>query len=136
VSGDACAASQLEKIDMLDFADVIALNKFDKRGALDALRDVKKQYKRNNQLWDVNQAIDIGRRVEPYHLFWLEDVVARHAKLTGSAVAAELTRDWDRHRTRFVKVMPRDYQRVLEAIRVAREQGRDVDEAVMEAAGG
>src|SRR5690606_17543253 len=39
------AATQLEKIDMLDFADVIALNKFDKRGALDALRDVKKQYK-------------------------------------------------------------------------------------------
>ncbi|WP_299757333.1 methylmalonyl-CoA mutase family protein [uncultured Pontibacter sp.] len=48
------AATQLEKIDMLDFADVIALNKFDKRGALDALRDVKKQYKRNHQLWDIN----------------------------------------------------------------------------------
>ncbi|HUM48341.1 MAG TPA: cobalamin-dependent protein, partial [Chitinophagales bacterium] len=48
------AASQLEKIDMLDFADIIALNKFDKRGALDALRDVKKQYKRNHQLWEVD----------------------------------------------------------------------------------
>jgi len=47
------AASQLEKIDMLDFADVIALNKFDKRGALDAIRDVKKQYKRNHQLFEV-----------------------------------------------------------------------------------
>ncbi len=47
------AASQLEKIDMLDFADIIALNKFDKRGALDAIRDVKKQYKRNHQLFDV-----------------------------------------------------------------------------------
>jgi len=46
------AASQLEKIDMLDFADVIALNKFDKRGALDAIRDVKKQYKRNHNLWE------------------------------------------------------------------------------------
>ncbi len=46
------AATQLEKIDMLDFADIIALNKFDKRGALDALRDVKKQYKRNHELWD------------------------------------------------------------------------------------
>tara|TARA_R110001583_G_scaffold82774_1_gene219284 strand:- start:17792 stop:21244 length:3453 start_codon:yes stop_codon:yes gene_type:complete len=46
------AATQLEKIDMIDFADVIALNKFDKRGALDALRDVKKQYQRNNNLWD------------------------------------------------------------------------------------
>src|SRR5690606_18730451 len=48
------AATQLEKIDMLDFADLIAINKFDKRGALDALRDVKKQYKRNHNLWETN----------------------------------------------------------------------------------
>ena len=48
------AASQLEKIDMLDYADIIALNKSDKRGALDALRDVKKQYQRNNMLFDVD----------------------------------------------------------------------------------
>ena len=45
------AATQLEKIDMLDFADIIAINKFDKRGALDALRDVRKQFARNHQLW-------------------------------------------------------------------------------------
>ena len=49
---DYGAATQLEKIDMLDYADLIAINKFDKRGALDALRDVKKQYKRNQGLWD------------------------------------------------------------------------------------
>ena len=49
------AATQLEKIDMLDFADLVAINKFDKRGALDALRDVKKQYMRNNNLWDTHQ---------------------------------------------------------------------------------
>ena len=49
------AATQLEKIDMLDFADLVAINKFDKRGALDALRDVKKQFMRNHQLWDVHQ---------------------------------------------------------------------------------
>jgi methylmalonyl-CoA mutase len=48
------AATQLEKIDMLDFADLVALNKFDKRGALDAIRDVKKQYQRNHNLWDEN----------------------------------------------------------------------------------
>jgi methylmalonyl-CoA mutase len=47
------AATQLEKIDMLDFADVIAINKFDKRGSLDALRDVRKQYKRNHNLWEL-----------------------------------------------------------------------------------
>jgi isobutyryl-CoA mutase len=46
------AASQLEKINMLDYADVIALNKFDKAGAQDALHDVRKQYKRNHGLWD------------------------------------------------------------------------------------
>jgi methylmalonyl-CoA mutase len=46
------AASQLEKINMLDFADIIAINKFDKAGALDALSDVRKQYKRNHQLWN------------------------------------------------------------------------------------
>ncbi|WP_028377586.1 methylmalonyl-CoA mutase family protein [Leeuwenhoekiella sp. MAR_2009_132] len=49
------AATQLEKIDMLDFADLVAINKFDKRGALDALRDVKKQYMRNHQLWETHQ---------------------------------------------------------------------------------
>jgi methylmalonyl-CoA mutase len=46
------AATQLEKIDMLDYADAVVLNKFDKRGSADALRDVKKQYKRNNQLFN------------------------------------------------------------------------------------
>ncbi len=51
---DYGAATQLEKIDMLDFADLIAVNKFDKRGALDALRDVKKQVQRNRQLWAIN----------------------------------------------------------------------------------
>ncbi len=47
------AATQLEKIDMLDFADVVALNKFDKKGALDALKDVKKQVQRNRKLFDI-----------------------------------------------------------------------------------
>lgn len=48
------AATQLEKIDMLDFADVISINKFDKRGSEDALRDVRKQYKRNHNLWSAS----------------------------------------------------------------------------------
>jgi methylmalonyl-CoA mutase len=48
------AATQLEKIDMLDFADLVAINKFDKRGAADALRDVKKQYQRNHGLWEAS----------------------------------------------------------------------------------
>jgi len=48
------ASTQLEKIDMLDYADLIALNKSDKRGALDALQAVKKQYQRNHQYFDQN----------------------------------------------------------------------------------
>ena len=47
------AATQLEKIDMLDFANVIAINKFDKKGALDAQRDVKKQFRRNHNNWEI-----------------------------------------------------------------------------------
>ncbi len=49
------AASQLEKIDMIDYADIVAINKFDKRGALDSLRDVKKQYQRSRGLWTVDK---------------------------------------------------------------------------------
>lgn len=50
------AATQLEKIDMLDFADIVAINKFDKRGAQDAIRDVKKQYRRNHNMWEADEA--------------------------------------------------------------------------------
>ena len=50
------APSQLEKINMLDYADVICLNKFDKAGALDALHDIRKQYKRNHGLWEAKDA--------------------------------------------------------------------------------
>ena len=48
MTSDYGAASQLEKIDMIDFADLVVLNKYDRRGAEDALRDVKKQWKRNH----------------------------------------------------------------------------------------
>ncbi len=47
------AASQLEKIDMLDFADMVAINKFDRKGAEDALRDVSKQIQRNREAFDI-----------------------------------------------------------------------------------
>ncbi len=50
------AASQLEKINMLDYADIVCINKFDKAGALDALADVRKQYKRNHQLFSAKDA--------------------------------------------------------------------------------
>jgi len=53
MTSDYGAATQLEKIDMLDYADIVAINKFDKNGAADALRDVRKQYRRNKLLWDL-----------------------------------------------------------------------------------
>ncbi|PIQ25979.1 methylmalonyl-CoA mutase [bacterium (Candidatus Blackallbacteria) CG17_big_fil_post_rev_8_21_14_2_50_48_46] len=53
MTSDYGAASQLEKIDMIDFADLIAINKFDKSGSLDALRDVRKQYRRNRNLFQL-----------------------------------------------------------------------------------
>jgi glutamate synthase (NADPH/NADH) large chain len=69
-------------------------------------------------------------------LRWLREIVQRHHELTGSAVAASLLGDWTRRSSAFTKVMPKDYQRVLEAVRVARAEGRDLDEAMMEASRG
>jgi glutamate synthase (NADPH/NADH) large chain len=69
-------------------------------------------------------------------LRWLREAVTRHQELTGSTVAASLLGDWTRRASGFTKIMPRDYQRVLEAERIARAQGRDVDEAIMEATRG
>ncbi len=56
------AASQLEKIDMLDFADFVAINKFDRKGAADALRDVAKQVQRNREAFAVMPDKDAGLR--------------------------------------------------------------------------
>ncbi|MCK7495891.1 MAG: hypothetical protein MZW92_36730 [Comamonadaceae bacterium] len=56
------AASQLEKIDMLDFADFVAINKFDRKGAADALRDVAKQVQRNKEAFDAAAGRDAGVR--------------------------------------------------------------------------
>ncbi|SFB37176.1 glutamate synthase (NADPH/NADH) large chain [Amycolatopsis marina] len=73
---------------------------------------------------------------EAQDLAWLKEIVERHREETGSAVAASLLGDWTRRGAAFTKVMPRDYQRVLAAATAARAAGRDVDEAMMEAARG
>lgn len=52
MTSDYGAATQLEKIDMIDFADAVVLNKFDRKGSTDALRDVRKQYRRAHLLWE------------------------------------------------------------------------------------
>src|SRR4051812_27977121 len=76
------------------------------------------------------------QRLEPEDLTWLHDVVARHAQFTDSTVARSLLSDWPRRSAQFTKVMPTDYQRVLQATRMAKAEGRDVDTAIMEASRG
>jgi glutamate synthase (NADPH/NADH) large chain len=85
---------------------------------------------------NVNKAMVELQRPSPDDLRWLKEIVTRHHQLTGSAVAASLLGDWPRRSASFTKVMPRDYQRVLEAMRLARAEGRDVDTAIMEASRG
>ncbi|GAA4830432.1 glutamate synthase large subunit [Saccharopolyspora rosea] len=84
----------------------------------------------------VNTAMVDLERPTAEDLKWLREVVQRHHELTGSTVAASLLGDWTRRAAAFTKVMPRDYRRVLEAMRQARVEGRDVDEAIMEASRG
>jgi glutamate synthase (NADPH/NADH) large chain len=67
---------------------------------------------------------------------FLRDVVSRHRAATGSRVAADLLGNWDAALSRFTKVMPKDYKRVLSAASAAEREGRDVNEAVMAAAHG
>ena len=74
--------------------------------------------------------------LEPDDLEWLRETVRRHQAETGSAVAERLLARWHDHVRRFVKVMPKDYKRVLEAARNAEERGESVDEAIMAAAHG
>jgi glutamate synthase (NADPH/NADH) large chain len=67
---------------------------------------------------------------------WLGGILERHANETGSTVAGKLLSRWPKAAAEFVKVMPRDYKRVLEAMRYAEEAGLPVDDAVMAAAHG
>ncbi|MEI2786371.1 MAG: glutamate synthase large subunit [Candidatus Nanopelagicales bacterium] len=67
---------------------------------------------------------------------WLRGILTEHAEQTGSDVALALLADWPASVHRFCKVMPRDYRRVLDAIALAESEGRDVDEAIMEASRG
>jgi glutamate synthase (NADPH/NADH) large chain len=66
----------------------------------------------------------------------VKDLLARHIRHTQSAVAARLLVGWERSQRMFVKVMPKDYKRVLAAIKKAQETGMSVDEAVMASAHG
>ena len=85
---------------------------------------------------DVNaEMVDLDP-LDELDVSWLVTAVFRHQKETGSEVASRILSDWQYTVRQFVKVMPRDYKRVLEAIRVAEESGSDIDAAIMAAAKG
>lgn len=76
------------------------------------------------------------QRLDPEDLDWLHTVVADHVRYTGSTLGTSLLSDWPRRSAQFTKIMPTDYQRVLQATRMAKAEGRDVDSAIMEASRG
>ncbi|WP_396909568.1 glutamate synthase large subunit [Mycolicibacterium sp.] len=76
------------------------------------------------------------QQLEAEDLVWLHGVVARHARHTDSTLASSILADWPRRSAQFTKVMPTDYERVLQATRMAKAEGRDVDSAIMEASRG
>src|SRR6202011_3148010 len=62
------------------------------------------------------------QRLEPEDLTWLRDVIAKHAASSGSTVATSVLSDWPRRSAQFTKIMPTDYQRVLQATRMAKAE--------------
>ena len=84
----------------------------------------------------VNTSMVELQRPEPDDLVWLHDAVTHHARYTGSTLARSVLADWPRRSSQFTKIMPTDYQKELEATRMAKAEGRDVDTAIMEATRG
>jgi glutamate synthase (NADPH/NADH) large chain len=84
----------------------------------------------------INQDMVALEELDAEDANWLAGTITEYADQTGSVVAAELLADWQASLPRFAKVMPRDYRRVLDAIALAESEGRNVDEAIMEASRG
>jgi glutamate synthase domain-containing protein 2/glutamate synthase domain-containing protein 3 len=84
----------------------------------------------------VNPEMVALQPLEAEDLTWLHGVVTRHGRYTGSTVARSLLSDWPRRSAQFVKIMPTDYEKVMQATRMAKAEGRDVDTAIMEATRG
>ena len=66
----------------------------------------------------------------------VNDLLQTHFNYTNSTVAENILNDWNVYQNKFIKVMPKDYKRVLTAMKRAKTEGTSVDEAVMEAAHG
>ena len=134
MTSDYGAATQLEKIDMLDYADLIVLNKFDKRGAEDALRDVRKQWKRNHCAFDqTDETIPvyptIASQFNDPGMTWLFDELCRHiaAKLDCAADDWQLGIDVTSKEPRAAILIPGNRVRYLAEIA---EQGRGINAAI------
>jgi len=80
--------------------------------------------------------VDLEPLIDVEDVELVKDLLSRHIRYTQSPVAARLLVSWEATQPRFVKVMPRDYKRVLQAIKKAEETGMSVDEAVMASAHG
>jgi len=80
--------------------------------------------------------VDLEAVVDTADVEMVKDLLSRHIRYTHSPVAARLLVDWARSREKFVKVIPKDYKRVLAVIKKARETGVPEDEAVMASIGG
>src|SRR5438093_218804 len=78
--------------------------------------------------------VDLEPLVDPEDVLLVKDLLSRHIRYTQSPVAARLLVSWEETQGSFVKIMPRDYKRVLQAIKKAEESGLSVDEAVMASA--
>jgi len=141
MTSDYGAASQLEKIDMLDFADLIVLNKYDKRGAEDALRDIRKQWKRNHLKFDAGQDEipvypTIASQFNDPGISWMFVELCRRLAKKLDLDVAEWTPllDTVEREPRAMAIIPGSRIRYLSEIS---EQGRDINasvEAMAEAA--
>ena len=80
--------------------------------------------------------VGIEELVEDEDIELVKGLLTKHFEYTKSTVAKKILDDWSSYQSQFIKVMPRDYKRVLEAIKRAKAEGTSVDEAVMEAAHG
>ncbi len=116
------AATQLEKIDMLDFADLVVINKFEKRGADDAVRDVRKQVQRNQKLWDIDpeEMPVFGTIASKFNddgvTSFYNAVVDKIAEKTGVEFKANLPRPKTRTSTSKTIIIPQERTRYLSEI--------------------
>jgi len=138
MTSDYGAASQLEKIDMLDFADLIVLNKYDKRGAEDALRDIRKQWKRNSLKFgasaeEIPVYPTIASQFNDPGITWMFTELCRRLSEKLGLDSARWTPDLDttEKEPRAMAVIPGSRIRYLAEIS---EQGRDINASIVEKA--